>query len=81
MTGLNSVRKHHNTSTMSDFTEAPRLYFDKQSVAKYNFDKLTKLETLIARISAVYSRRNAKSASSDDVGGLDTEMFLARGPQ
>ena len=64
---------------MSDFTEAPRLYFDKQSVTKYNFDKLTRLATPIARISAVHSGRNAKSASSDDAGGFDTEMFLARG--
>ena len=65
---------------MSDFTEAPRLSdFDKQSVAKYNFDKLTKLATPIARISAVHSGRNVKSALSDNAGGLDTEMCLARG--
>ena len=31
---------------MSDFTKAPRLYFDKQSVAKYNFDKLTTTPSL-----------------------------------
>ena len=28
---------------MSDFTDAPRLYFDKLSVAKYNFEKLKNL--------------------------------------
>ena len=64
---------------MSDFTEAPRLFFDKQSVAKYNFEKLTKLATPIARISAVHSGRNAKAATSDDAGGLDAVIFLARG--
>jgi len=64
---------------MSDFTGATRLFFDKQSVAKYNFDKLTKLATPIARMSAVHSGRNAKAATSDDAGGLDSVIFLARG--
>ena len=61
---------------MSDFTNAPRLYFDKLSVAKYNFEKLKNLGWQIARISALHSGRNAKS---DDAGGLDTVIFLARG--
>ena len=63
---------------MSDFTNAPRLYFDKLSVAKYNFEKLKNLGSQIARISALHSGRNAKS---DDAGGLDAVIFnfLARG--
>ena len=61
---------------MSDFTNAPRLYFDKLSVARYNFEKLKNLGSQIARISALHSGRNAKS---DDAGGLDTVIFLARG--
>ena len=61
---------------MSDFTNAPRLYFDKLSVAKYNFEKLKNLGSQIARISALHSGRNAKS---DDAGELDTVIFLARG--
>jgi len=64
---------------MNDFTEAPRLFFDKQSVAKYNFEKLSKLATPIARISAVHSGRNARAATSDDAGDLDSVIFLARG--
>ena len=39
---------------MSDFTDAPRLYFDKLSVAKYNFEKLRNLRSQIARISALH---------------------------
>ena len=61
---------------MSDFTNAPRLYLDMFSVAKYNFEKLKNLGSQIARISALHSGRNAKS---DDAGGLDTVIFLARG--
>ena len=64
---------------MSDFTDAPRLYFDKLSVAKYNFEKLKNLGSQIARISALHSVRNAKNAKSDDAGGLDAVIFLARG--
>ena len=40
---------------MDNFTDAPRLYFEKASVAKY--EKLAKLATPIARISAVHSGR------------------------
>ena len=40
---------------MSDFTDAPQLYFDKLSVAKYNFEKLRNLGSQIARISALHS--------------------------
>ncbi|XP_078371416.1 ATP-dependent DNA helicase Pif1-like [Oculina patagonica] len=64
---------------MEDFTDAVRLFFDKQSVAKYNFEKLHSLGTPIVRISAVHSGRNARAAKSDDAGGLDSEIFLSRG--
>ena len=40
---------------MSDFTDAPRLHFDKLSVAKYNFEKLRNLGSQIARIPALHS--------------------------
>ena len=53
---------------MSDFTDAPRLYFDKLSVAKYNFEKLKNLRSQIAPISALHSLRNAKNAKSDASG-------------
>ena len=66
-------------ANMSDFTDAPRLYFDKLSVEKYNFEKLKNLGLQIARISAIHSGRNAKNAKSNDAGGLDAVIFLARG--
>ena len=55
---------------MSDVTDAPRLYFDKLSVAKYNFEKLKNHGSPVARISALYSGRNAKNATADDASGL-----------
>ena len=64
---------------MDNFKDAPRLFFDKASVAKYNYEKLSNLATPIARISAVHSGRNAKAATSDDAGGLEAVIFLARG--
>ena len=63
---------------MDNFKDAPRLFFDKASVAKYNYEKLSNLATPIARISAVHSGRNAKAATSDDAGGLEPVIFLAR---
>ena len=65
--------------SMEYFKDAVRLFFDKQSVAKYNFEKLQSLGTPIVRISAIHSGRNARAAKSDDAGGLDSEIFLARG--
>ena len=64
---------------MDNFKDAPRLFFDKASVANYNYDKLSNLANPVARISAVHSGRNAKAATSDDAGGLDAVIFLARG--
>ena len=64
---------------MSDFTDAPRLYFDKLSVAKYNFEKLKNLGSQITLISSLHSGRSAKNAKSDDAGGLDAVISLASG--
>ena len=64
---------------MDNFKDAPRLFFDKASVAKYNYEKPSNLATPIARNSAVHSGRNAKAATSDDAGGLEAVIFLARG--
>ena len=64
---------------MSNVIDAPRLYFDKLSVAKYDFEKLKNLGSPITRISPLHLGRNAKNATLDDPGGLDAVMFLARG--
>ena len=65
--------------TPQHFTNALLLYFDKVSVAKYNFEKLQYLGSPVARISALPSGRNAKNATSDDADGLDAVMCFARG--
>ena len=54
MTGWHCQRTPQHVN-MSDFTDAPRLYFDTLSVAKYNFEKLRNLRSQIARISALHS--------------------------
>ena len=71
MTLCQRTPRHVN---MSYFTDAPRLYFDKLSVAKYNFEKLKNLGSQIARISGLHSGRNSKNATSDDAGGLDAML-------
>ena len=67
------IPQHINTDTIKD---APRLFFDKASVADYNYEKLSNLATPVARISAVHSGRNTKAATSDDAGDLDAVIFL-----
>ena len=64
---------------MENFKDAPRLFFNKASVANYNYEKLSNTATPVARICAVHSGRNAKAATSDDAGGLEAVIFLARG--
>ena len=64
---------------MDNFKDAPWLFFDKASIANYNYEKLSSLATPVARISAVHSVRNAKDATSDDAGGFDAVKFFARG--
>ena len=64
---------------MANFKDVVRLFFDKDSVARYNYDKLRSLGTPIARVSAVHSGAGASAAKSDEAGGLDSEVFLAEG--
>ena len=64
---------------LSEFTDAVRLFFDKKSVAEYNYEKLQSLKVPIARISAKHSGPSAQAAKSDDAGGLEPEIFLANG--
>ncbi len=55
---------------MEEFSDAVRLFYTKESVAEYNFNKLKTLGTPTARINAVHSSAVAASAKSDDAGGL-----------
>ena len=64
---------------IDEFKDAIRLFFDKNDVARYNYEKLKKLRNPIARLSAVHSGTCAAAAKSDVAGGLQSEVFLARG--
>ena len=64
---------------MEDFKDAVRLFYDKENVARYNYEKLCRLGNPIARISAVHSGIGASAAKSDNAGGLQSEVFLSRG--
>ena len=60
-----------------DFTDAIRLFYDKASVAEYNFQKFYSLHTPVARLNGIHSDSGASSANPDDAGGLHPVIFLA----
>jgi hypothetical protein len=70
----------HSTTRipMDQFTDAIRLYFDKKSVAEYNYEKLLEIGQPVAKIQAKHSGRGASAATSDDAGGLESVLFLSR---
>ena len=53
------------------------MYFDKKSVAEYNYEKLLQLGQPVAKIQAKHSGHGASAATSDEAGGLDAVLFLA----
>ena len=63
---------------MDQFTDAIRLYFDKKSVAEYNYEKLLEIDQPVAKIQAKHSGHGASAATSDDAGGLEPVLFLSR---
>ena len=70
--------EHSTTSVpMDQFTDAIRLYFDKKSVAEYNYEKLLQLGQPVAKIQAKHSGHGASAATSDEAGGLDAVLFLS----
>lgn len=62
-----------------DYKGAIRLFYDKQSVAKFNHEKLSSIGIPIATISAIHSSPSAASAQPDDAGGLHPVLFLVEG--
>ena len=50
---------------MDQFTDAIRLYFDKKSVAEYNYEKLLQLGQPVAKIQAKHSGHGASAATSE----------------
>ena len=63
---------------ITQFTDSVRLYYSKEEVAKYNFEKLSALQQPIARINARHSSQVAKKATPDEMSGLEPVIFLAK---
>ena len=61
------------------FKEAIHLYYKKEQVAQYNHEAITKLGSPIAQINAIHSCAAATSAKSDNAGGLEPVIFMAKG--
>ena len=73
--------KHTPTTANNaiEFTDALHLFYKKEHVAKYNHEVITKLGSPIARINAINSCTAAASAKSDDAGGLQKVILMAKG--
>ena len=75
------TRQPSNTTNLTEFQNATRLYFSNEEVANYNFEKLSALHNPIARVNARHSSDLAKKASPDEMAGLEPCVFLAKGAQ
>ena len=73
------TRQPSNVTNICDFEDATRLFYSNEQVANYNNEQLTKLEHPIAHINARHSSALAKKISSDDMSGLESVVFLAKG--
>lgn len=75
------TRQPSNTTNLTKFQNATRLYFSNEEVANYNFEKLSALYNPIARVNARHSSDLAKKASPDEMAGLEPCVFLTKGAQ
>lgn len=62
---------------MDEFNDAIRLFFDKKSVAEYNYDKLLQNGQPVAKIHAKHHGHTASAATSDEAGGLEAVLFIS----
>ena len=62
----------------NDFNDVTHLFYKKEHVAEYNYEAITKLGTPIARINAIHSCTAAAMAKSDEAGGLEPVIFIAK---
>ena len=70
--------EHSTTKVpMDQFTDAVRLYFDKKSVAEYNYTKLLELGQPVAKKEAKHFGCGASAGTSDEAGGLEAVLFLS----
>ena len=59
--------------------EYVKLSFSNEKVASDNFEALQCLHVPIAQVNAKYSCSAASKLASDDMGGLESKLFLAKG--
>ena len=74
-------RSPTEASNSTDFKDAIRIFYDTQSVAKFNYDKLCELDAPIAAINAIHSSAAAAAGKRDDARSLYPVIFLACGAQ
>lgn len=72
-------RQPSNIPNLSEFDDAIRLFYTNADVASYNHDQLMRLQEPIANINARHSSLTAKNMSSDEMSGLESTIFLAKG--
>ena len=72
-------RTPDKAANTAHFTDAVRLYYDRESTSLFNLEKLQSLGTPIATIKAIHSSPAAASAKPDDAGGLYPTIHLAKG--
>ena len=72
------TRSPANVSNKADFEEAVHLFYKKDDVNKFNITKLTQLSSPTAQIKAIDSSSEAAKAKSDDAGGLEPVVYLAK---
>lgn len=77
--GLLLQRSPERADNCSEFVDDIHLFYDKKSVAEYNYDKLHTFGSPIATIQAIHSDTVAASAKPDDAGGLHPVIFLLKG--
>ena len=71
--------EHSTTNVpMDQFTDATRLFFDKKSVAEYNYTKVLELGKPVAKIQAKHSGRSSSAATSRWVGSCSVFICKSR---
>ena len=73
------TRQQSAVDNLKDFDDSIRLFFNNDSVAAYNNSKLESLNQPVACINARHSTTYAKQLNSDDMSGLEPQIFLAKG--
>ena len=73
------TRQPSNVENISEFDNATRLFYSNEEVSSYNNEQLNKLNQTCANINARHSSATAKNLPSDEMSGLETTIYLAKG--